>query len=301
MNKRGPRSQQRRGGQKPSQGRPSPSAKDGAKGAPSNDRRGPKSDARPGREDARAPRQKAPPREDIVAGRHATKSVLEGQPTRAKRLLTTTSNESDPVIVAAMHADVAIRRVDKGQLDDISGGLLHQGYVLEVGPYPYVELEDALAEGSNLALVLDEVEDPRNLGAAARAAYALGADLLVIPERRAARVTASAEKTAAGALAHLRVARPGNLRRALAAMKADGMWVVGGDHRTELAPWNVDLGDRVVIIVGAEEDGMRRLTREACDHIVAIPMAADGMSLNAADAATVLLYESARQRAAKGD
>lgn len=298
MNKRGPRSQQQRGPKKPpAQGRPPASAKEGDKRP--QDRRAPKGDGRPARDDARPPRQKAPPREDIVAGRHATKSVLEGQPTRAKRLLTTTGNESDPVIVAAMHAGVSIRRVDKGQLDDIAGGLLHQGYVLEVGPYPYVELEDALAEGSKLALVLDEVEDPRNLGAAARAAYALGADLLVIPERRAARVTASAEKTAAGALAHLRVARPGNLRRALAAMKADGMWVVGGDHRTDLAPWDVDLSDRVVIIVGAEEDGMRRLTREACDHIVAIPMAAEGMSLNAADAATVLLYESARQRAPK--
>ena len=238
------------------------------------------------------------PREDIVAGRHAVKAVLEGQPTRSKRLHVASATENDPVIAAAANAGIKILRSDKGTLDLLAPGLLHQGYVLEVGPYPYVDLEDAIAEGVKLALVLDEVEDPRNLGAAARAAYALGADLLVIPERRAAKVTASAEKTAAGALAKLRVARPGNLRRALQRLKEDGMWIVGGDNRTDLAPWNVPLGDRVVIIVGAEEYGMRRLTREACDHVVSIPMAAAGMSLNAADAATVLLYEAARQRSA---
>ena len=167
--------------------------------------------------------------------------------------------------------------------------------MLACGPFPYVDIEDFDAAPS-LSLVLDGLEDPRNLGAAARAAYALGADLVVVPRDRACAVTASALKASAGALARIPVAQVQNLSRALQQLKDKGAWLVGAEADASMPPWQVDLKSQIVLVVGGEDRGLRRLTREACDHVVSIPMPAPDMSLNAADAATVLLYEALRQR-----
>jgi len=169
--------------------------------------------------------------------------------------------------------------------------------VARVRPYPYVDV-DTLASGTRPALLLlDGVEDPRNLGAAARAAYALGATGLAIPRRRAASVTPTAELVAAGALAALPVAQVTNVARCLEQLKERGLWTVAAEADARTRPWEVDLTVPVAIVVGGEDRGVRRLVRAHCDHVVAIPMAAAGVSLNAADAACVLLYEMARQRA----
>jgi 23S rRNA (guanosine2251-2'-O)-methyltransferase len=148
-------------------------------------------------------------------------------------------------------------------------------------------------------LVLDGVEDPRNLGAAARAACALGADAVVIPRRSAAGPTASAYRASAGALARLPLVEVENLRRALDLLKERGFWTVGAEAFGSERPWQVDWRSKIALVVGGEDRGVRRLVREACDHLVAIPMANDEITLNAADAATVLLYEARRQRAAQ--
>lgn len=230
-------------------------------------------------------------------GRHAVEAVIRHQPRRAQKLWLQAGSSSAGVLEPLARAAGITVVVDAGDvLDGLAGrGAVHQGAVLQCGPFPYADLED-LDEAPALTLVLDGVEDPRNLGAAARAAHALGADLVVIPRDRAAACTASAHKTAAGALSLIPVARVGNLKRALELLKEKGAWVVGAEADGDAPPWGVDLKARTVLVVGGEDRGVRRLTRDACDHVVSIPMAAPGVSLNAADAATVLLYEALRQR-----
>jgi 23S rRNA (guanosine2251-2'-O)-methyltransferase len=232
-----------------------------------------------------------------VVGRHPVEAVLEHQRDRAEKLwLQEGSQVAEALETLARKAGVPVTLAEADVLDGLAGrGNLHQGAVLQCGPYPYADVED-YDEAPDLTLVLDGVEDPRNLGAAARAAYAMGASLVVVPRDRAAACTASAHKAAAGALSRIRVAQVGNLRRALELLKEKGAWIVGAEADGTAAPWDVDLKGRSVIVVGGEDRGLRRLTREACDHVVAIPMAGEGTSLNAADAATVLLYEALRQR-----
>lgn len=252
---------------------------------------------------ARGPQQAPPARagqaldpELHVAGKHAVEAVLRSQPARAEKLFV--SAATDPLAELARSAGVAVAVLDNEGLDGLAGrGAVHQGVVLKCGPYPYFDI-DALEEAPELTLVLDGVEDPRNLGAAARAAFAMGATLVVIPRDRAASCTASAHKTSAGALARLAVARVPNLKRALEQLKEKGAWLVGAEADGPQAPWQVDLKSKIVLVIGGEDTGLRRLTREACDHIVSIPMQASDISLNAADAATVLLYEVLRQRRA---
>jgi 23S rRNA (guanosine2251-2'-O)-methyltransferase len=167
-----------------------------------------------------------------------------------------------------------------------------------VAPFVFSQVSELLeADGPAMLLVLDEVTDPQNLGAAARAAWALGATGLILPKDRSATVTAAAEKVASGALAHLKVAQVTNLVRALEDLKKKGVWIMGLDVEGKEPIYGKDLTVPVALVVGSEHDGMRRLTKESCDSLVTIPMAHSGAALNAADAAAVALYEVARQRA----
>jgi len=233
-----------------------------------------------------------------VYGRHAVEATLLHQPARAEELLHTDSPEVRPLVTLAEKNGVRTRLVELAEVDVLAGGrerAVAQGVVLRCGPFPYADVED-FERAPSLTLVLDGVEDPRNLGAAVRAAYALGAGLVVVPADRAAAATAAAIKTSAGALCRVPLAQATNLRRALEQLKEKGAWIVGAEADGERAPWQVDLRDEVVLVIGGEDRGLRRLTREACDFVVAVPMAAKDMSLNAADAATLLLYEAMRQR-----
>lgn len=232
----------------------------------------------------------------LVYGRHAVEAVLKHQPGRGEKLLVQERTSAVALEALAKSAGIATSTVDADALGALVGAsVAHQGCVLRCAPYPYTSV-DALDDAPSLSLVLDGVEDPRNLGAAARAGYALGATLLVVPADRAAGCTASAFKASAGALARIEVARETNLRRALDRLKEKGAWVVGAEADGKEAPWDVDLKGPIALVIGGEDSGLRRLTREACDHIVRIPMPAPDMSLNAAGAATVLLYEVLRQR-----
>ncbi|HEY4222556.1 MAG TPA: 23S rRNA (guanosine(2251)-2'-O)-methyltransferase RlmB [Myxococcota bacterium] len=233
--------------------------------------------------------------ESTVVGRHPVLAVLKHQRDRARRLWAVKDGPAD-VLEAARSAGIEVKHATP---DELAGrapaGVPHQGFVLECGPFPYADLE-SFTEVPDITLVLDGVEDPRNFGAAARAAFALGAELLVVPGERAAPCSASAYKASAGALAQIPVARAGNLRRALEQLQQKGAWLVGAEADGQQAPWSVDMKGKIVLVIGGEDRGLRRLTREACDHVVSIPMSDPQMSLNAADAATILLYEARRQR-----
>ncbi len=185
-----------------------------------------------------------------------------------------------------------------GQLTEMAGSPDHQGVVAEVDAFVYGDGSGLLEGSDNLIVVLDQIQDPRNLGAVCRSAEAAGAAGVVIPERRSASVTAVACKASAGAVEHLAVARVRNVADWLAAAKDSGFWVWGASGDADQAPWQVDLTGPTVLVMGTEEKGLRPRVAAACDGLVAIPQAGRIDSLNVSAAASVLLFESLRQRTA---
>jgi 23S rRNA (guanosine2251-2'-O)-methyltransferase len=201
----------------------------------------------------------------------------------------------DEVAKAATERGVDVKRVSRQRVEELSRGGVHQGVVARVEPYPYSGLEEILSVPEPLVLVLDDVTDPRNLGAVLRAADGAGASGVVIPKDRAVGVTAAAVKASAGASEHVRVARETNLRRAVDRIKKAGLWVYaaesGGTPYTEL-----DLAGPVALVLGSEGRGVRRLVREACDGEVSVPMLGAVESLNVSVASAILLSEARRRR-----
>ncbi|HPW16805.1 MAG TPA: 23S rRNA (guanosine(2251)-2'-O)-methyltransferase RlmB [Candidatus Aminicenantes bacterium] len=176
----------------------------------------------------------------------------------------------------------------------------HQGVMAEVAPKKYASLEDILARSAKpVVVLLDEVEDPQNLGAIVRSAEGAGADGIVLPERRSAGLTETVETVSAGALEHLPVARVPNLVRAMGELKEKGLWLVGAESSGE-GPWyDFDYTGPVGIVLGSEGKGLRPLVRKTCDKVLAVPLAGKVGSLNVAAAAAVFLFEVVRQRRAK--
>lgn len=183
-----------------------------------------------------------------------------------------------------------------GELERLCGSPDHQGVVAEVDPYPYADRNALLRQEGALLVALDEVQDPRNLGAVCRSAEVAGIAGLVIPERRAAEVTAAACKASAGAVEHLAVARVRNLADWLAEAKAAGFWIWGADAGAGAKPWEVDLSGSTVIVMGGEGKGIRPRVAAACDGLVALPGSGRVDSLNVSAAAAALLFEAVRQR-----
>jgi 23S rRNA (guanosine2251-2'-O)-methyltransferase len=182
------------------------------------------------------------------------------------------------------------------ELERLCGSPDHQGVVAEVDPYPYADRNQLLREEGSLILALDQVQDPRNLGAVCRSAEFAGAAGVVIPERRSAEVTAVTGKASAGAVEHLALARVRNLADWLAEAKAAGFWIWGADADASQAPWEVDLSGSTVIVLGGEGGGIRPRVASACDGLVALPRRGRIDSLNVSAAATALLFEALRQR-----
>ncbi len=182
------------------------------------------------------------------------------------------------------------------ELERIAGSPEHQGIVAEVDPYPYADPASLLAGEDALVLALDQVQDPHNLGAACRAAEVAGATGVVIPERRAAAVTAAVAKASAGAVEHLPIARVRNLADWIAEAKDAGAWVYGAEAGGATDYTEVDFKGRCVLVLGGEGEGIRPRVRESCDAVVSIPVRGEIESLNVSVAAAVLLFEAVRQR-----
>lgn len=187
-------------------------------------------------------------------------------------------------------------RTPAEELERLCGSPDHQGVVAEVDPYPYVDPRALLERDDALLVALDQVQDPRNLGAVCRSAEAAGAAGVVIPERRSAEVTAVACKASAGAVEHLAIARVRNLADWLAEEKEAGFWIWGADAEASQRPWDVDLAGPTVLVLGGEGKGIRPRVASACDGLIALPQAGKIDSLNVSAAATALLFEALRQR-----
>ena len=201
------------------------------------------------------------------------------------------------VIREAKSRGVPVVFVPARRLDQAAPG--HQGVMAELAPRRYATLEDILARSAKpFVVVLDEIEDPQNLGAIVRSAEGAGADGIVLPERRSAGLTEAVDTVSSGALEHLPVARVPNLVRAMEELKARGLWLVGAEGSGD-GPWHeFDYTGPVGIVLGSEGRGLRPLVRRTCDKVLAIPLAGKVNSLNVAAAAAVFLFEVVRQRRA---
>jgi 23S rRNA (guanosine2251-2'-O)-methyltransferase len=182
------------------------------------------------------------------------------------------------------------------ELERLCGSPDHQGVVAEVEPYPYAGAAELLKSENALLIALDQVQDPRNLGAVARSAEAAGAAGLVVPERRSAAITAVACKASAGAVEHLPIAHVRNLADWLVEAKEAGFWIWGADAEAKKAPWDVDLSGPTVLVLGGEGKGLRPRVASACDGLIALPQRGKIDSLNVSAAAAALLFEAIRQR-----
>ncbi|MEV6106107.1 23S rRNA (guanosine(2251)-2'-O)-methyltransferase RlmB [Streptomyces sp. NPDC051940] len=244
---------------------------------------------------------------ELVVGRNPVFEALrDGVP--AKMLYVQQFIDNDERVRAALQlaterGDIHLMEAPRPELDRLTGGLNHQGLVLQVPPYEYA-LPDELSaaaydEGEDpLIVALDGVTDPRNLGAIVRSVSAFGGHGVVVPERRAAGMTAGAWKTSAGTAARTPVARATNLTRCLEAYKKEGITVVGLAAEGEASVHDLDaLEGPVCIVIGSEGKGLGRLVGETCDIKVRIPMPGGAESLNAGVAAGIVLYEAARRRA----
>lgn len=243
--------------------------------------------------------------QEVVAGRN---SVLEALRARIPVEVVYLASRLDADVRTREIVDIVAGRgydlleVGKPELDRLTDGAVHQGVAIKVPPYEYADVDDLLdaAEESGrppLVVALDGVTDPRNLGAVLRSAGAFGAHGVLVPERRAAGVTASAWKVSAGAAARVPVARATNLVRALGELKKAGCFVVGLDAGGTTAIGDLELAtEPLVVVAGSEGKGLSRLVREACDVVASIPIGSDTESLNAAVATGISLYEVARLR-----
>jgi 23S rRNA (guanosine2251-2'-O)-methyltransferase len=182
------------------------------------------------------------------------------------------------------------------ELERLCGSPDHQGIVAEVDPYPYADRNALLRREGELIVALDQVQDPRNLGAVCRSAESAGAAAVIIPERRAAEVTAATCKASAGAVEHLAIARVRNLADWLGEAKQAGFWIWGADAGGDSPPWDVDLSGSIVLVLGGEGSGIRPRVASACDGLVALPRRGKVDSLNVSAAAAALLFEAVRQR-----
>jgi 23S rRNA (guanosine2251-2'-O)-methyltransferase len=244
----------------------------------------------------------------VAYGIHAVRVLLARSPQRVRQLWISSAREAAARLQElrglAGEAGVNLAGADDAQLERLAGGGRHQGVVAELAPRaedPETALEEALesvGEMAPLLLVLDGVTDPHNLGACLRSADAAGTAAVIVPRDRAAGLTPVVRKVAAGAAETVPLVQVVNLARTLRQLKERGIWLVGTSDDASRTLFDVDLCGPTALVLGAEGEGMRRLTREACDELVSIPMAGAVESLNVSVATGVALFEAVRQRRA---
>ncbi|MEE9287216.1 MAG: 23S rRNA (guanosine(2251)-2'-O)-methyltransferase RlmB [Gammaproteobacteria bacterium] len=249
-----------------------------------------------------------PRRDEYIYGVHTVGHALRKSPENALELWVQQGDRASEVRELVRFAEIhrlPVHRVPRKTLDRLANQARHQGVVLRcrraraLGDAELVTLLDRLSE-QPLLLVLDGVQDPQNLGACLRVADAAGVDGVVIRRDRAAGLTATVRKVASGAADSVPLLQVSNLARAIRQMQDAGLWLVGAEPDAKESLYEVDLTVPLVLVLGAEDKGLRRLTRERCDHLVHLPMLGSVESLNVAVASGVCLFEALRQRRNEG-
>lgn len=234
----------------------------------------------------------------LVYGRHPVREAIRG-PRRIVQLHMT--DDAQRALDRDMPRGVPVRTVDTAQLTQLAGTPDHQGVAAEVEPFRYCTIDDlingARAAGRQpLVVCLDQVTDPHNLGAIARVCDASGADGLLIPEHRSARVTGAVCKASAGAIEHIQVARCTNLADTLDRVRGSHVWAYGASERGSVRYTDPDYTDGVLLVLGSEGAGIRPRVEKMCDQLISVPMAGQVSSLNVSTVAALLTFEVVRQR-----
>ena len=242
-------------------------------------------------------------REDIIIGRNAVIEALKGERTIETLYIANSKLEGsiNTIVGIAKEKRIIIKEVDKRKLDSMCDGATHQGVIAKVTPYKYSEVSDilALAEErgeSPFIVILDEVEDPHNLGSIVRTAELFGVHGIIIPKRRSASVSATVYKSSVGAIEHVKIAKVTNLNATIEDLKEKGIWVYGADIRAEEYSYQVDFSGPCAIIIGNEGRGISKLTVQKCDKLIKIPMVGKINSLNASVAGGIIMYEVLKGR-----
>lgn len=232
-------------------------------------------------------------------GWHPVREHLRARPHHVLELYLLPGLKGTALETLARQAQIPIRYETAAFFEDFTNGGVHQGVAARLIPFPYVSLHDLLAKEGELLLVLDGLADPRNLGALLRTAEGAGVAGVIITESRSAPLSAVAEKTATGATAYLPIVRVENLARALSTTRERGYWIVGLVQDAPQSLYDLPLSQKIAVVLGGEEKGLRQLTRQLCDCLVSLPMLGHIASLNVSAAGAIALYEFLRRRLLK--
>ncbi|MBJ9999870.1 23S rRNA (guanosine(2251)-2'-O)-methyltransferase RlmB [Erwinia sp. S43] len=243
---------------------------------------------------------------EIVFGIHAVQALLDSDPQRFQEVFIQKGRDDRRLqtLVKALEAQgVVIQVANKQMLDSKSEGAVHQGIIARIKPgrqYQEGDLPDLLESlESPFFLILDGVTDPHNLGACLRSADAAGVHAVIVPKDRSAALNATAKKVASGAAEHVPLIRVTNLARTMRQLQESNVWIVGTAGEADHDLYQSKMTGPMALVMGAEGEGMRRLTREHCDELISIPMAGSVSSLNVSVATGICLFEAVRQRSVK--
>ena len=242
-------------------------------------------------------------REDLIIGRNAVTEVLKGDRTIEAIYIAKGNKEGsiNSIVGLARERKLVIKEVDRKKLDSMSDGAVHQGVIAKVTPYKYFELTDILSDAKNknedpFVIVLDELEDPHNLGSIIRTAELCGVHGIVIPKRRNVGITSTVYKSSVGAIEHVKVAKVTNINTVIDELKEAGLWVYGADISGEEYSYDVNFSGPCALIIGSEGRGISKLTLKKCDKLIKIPMVGKINSLNASVAGGIMMYEVLKGR-----
>lgn len=241
--------------------------------------------------------------EEYIAGKHSVLEAIKAGRAINKIWISESAQKhlTHPIVTEAKALGVVIQYVDKRKLDQMVDGVQHQGIVAQVAAYEYAELEDVLAAAENsgeppFLLILDEIEDPHNLGSILRTAECTGVHGVIIPKRRSVGLTSTVSKISAGAVEYVPVVKVTNLAQTIDQLKERGIWVAGADGGAKQDIYDVDFRIPLAVVIGNENKGVGRLIKEKCDFLIKLPMFGSINSLNASVAASIFMYEVVRQR-----
>ncbi|GAA0860778.1 MULTISPECIES: 23S rRNA (guanosine(2251)-2'-O)-methyltransferase RlmB [Clostridium] len=242
-------------------------------------------------------------REDLIIGRNAVMEALKSDKTIEALYVTKGQREGsiNAILSLAKENRVVIKEVDKKKLDSMSNGEVHQGAIAVITPYKYFEIKDILDAAkekgeSPFIVILDELEDPHNLGSIIRTAETCGVHGIIIPKRRNVGVTPTVYKSSVGAVEHVKIAKVTNINATIDELKEEGIWVYGADIEGKEYSYEVDFSGPCALIIGSEGRGISKLTLKKCDKLVKIPMIGRINSLNASVAGGIMMYEVLKGR-----
>ncbi len=240
---------------------------------------------------------------NIIVGRNPVIEAVKNGREIDKLLVSATEGSMIKLLAQARDKGIPVMRVEKAALDRIAPGQAHQGVAAYISPYEYAELDDIFAKAEAAGeepfiVILDNLEDPHNLGAIMRTAECAGAHGIIIPKRRACGLTDVVAKASAGAIEYMPCVRVTNIAQTIEELKERGIWVAACDMGGQ-EYYKADLTGKLAVVVGSEGFGISKLVREKCDFVVSMPMLGKITSLNASNAAAVIIYEVRKQRTAR--